>query len=417
VDIEWATLCKAVESGDFRALLDARIRTSYFQDPDNAQVFRWMQTFWTDHSASPTEGALHHEFPNYALVETPEPLSWYLDELRDAHRYSLVIEILDQVREPLKRSDANTALKVLAHGLENAHTEVSDLSDEDFTLTAQDRLEHYENLRGTKHMQGIPTGFPTMDLATSGLQPEQLITIIGTTKVGKSAIAMKMAISAHQAGYRPLFTTFEMSNEEQAVRHDSLRAGVSWNRLANGKLTRAEKHRLTKMLHGLDGMPPMVFVHDPSSTTTVSALAAKLSLHKPDALFVDGAYLMDADDPGVIPNSPQALTAITRSMKRLAQRAKVPIVMTTQALTWKSKKGLTTDSVGYSSSFAQDSDVIFGVEEIKGYEEERTLKIIAARNTGPRSVRLRMDFNTGTIMELEEIEFASDDELDDEEEM
>ena len=41
------------------------------------------------------------------------------------------------------------------------------------------------------------------------------------------------------------------------------------------------------------------------------------------------------DEQGEPKGSPQALTNITRSLKRLAQRFDIPIVGTTQVLSWK----------------------------------------------------------------------------------
>jgi replicative DNA helicase len=416
MDIEWAALCKAVETSDFRSLLDARITASYFSDLDNVHVFNAMLDYWSEHNASPTEAVLHHLFPAYDLIETPEPMSWYLQELRARHRYSLVAEMLDQVKDPLKQGDAATVLRIMAHGVETAHTEVSDLSDTDFTQTTEAWLAYCKTLTSDHGLRGITTGFPSMDLATAGLQPEQLVSLVGLPKDGKSMILLCMAIAAHNARRKTLFVTFEMSNEEQAMRHSAFRAGVSYNRLANGKLTGQEWSRLRKTMHAMQDMAPMVFVHDASSTTTVSGLAAKVAQHKPDVVFVDGAYMMDAELTDTEPGSAQALTSITRSLKRLAQRAHIPIVITTQALTWKARKGkLSLNSVGYSSSFGQDSDVIFGVE--KGDNpEERVLKIIAARHSSTKEIRLRFDWDNGTITEMDEVVYGRDDVVDEDDE-
>jgi replicative DNA helicase len=176
-----------------------------------------------------------------------------------------------------------------------------------------------------------------------------------------------------------------------------------------------EKTRLRRMMHSLEDLHPLTFVHDPAATTTVSAIAAKIAQYKPDVAFIDGTYLMDSEVQNVEPNSPQALTSITRSLKRLAQRVQIPIVQTTQALTWKARRGLTLDSIGYSSSFAQDSDVIFGVEEVKDSDDkEILLRIIASRNCPRRDVRLALDWEHGSIIETDEISFDADDMDEDE---
>jgi hypothetical protein len=66
------------------------------------------------------------------------------------------------------------------------------------------------------------------------------------------------------------------------------------------------------------------------------------------------------------------------------------------------KKGnVTADSIGYSSSFFQDADVIFGLQrEEEDIDDTRLLKVLASRNTGPMEVSLLWDWNTGEFREL-----------------
>jgi replicative DNA helicase len=238
-----------------------------------------------------------------------------------------------------------------------------------------------------------------MDRATLGLQPGQLVTIVATPKAGKSQLALKMAHAVHGAGYRVAFQSFEMSHKELEKRYDALAYQLSHNRLMNGDLVQKEKDRYVKGLKGAKGSHPF-FLADSNTGMTVSALAAEAALMKPDVLFVDGVYLMTDESTGER-GTPQALTNITRSLKRLAQRLQIPIVISTQVLTWKQRKGkIDPNSIGYSSSFYQDSDVIFGLE--KGEDENddsRLLKIVASRNCGPAEVDLDWDWDGGIFEE------------------
>jgi replicative DNA helicase len=418
MDTEWSLLSKTVEVRGFQALAQARITQSFFMDPDNAAVYGWMLDHWTRYGESPGEEAFHHEYPADNLIETPEPLAYYIDELREAYRYGRLTGVMDSARDALKNHDTGIATKLLATGLEALQIEVVDLQDDALTETMEQRVAYYDNLSTQRGLLGLPTGFPTMDRATNGLQKGQLVTLTGLQKKKKSMLLMCMSIAAHRAGGRTMFASFEMSNTEQATRHDALRSGISLNRLQAGKHTPDERQKLIRMMHELDGMQPLTLIYDPAGTTTVSAIAAKISQHRPDVVFIDGTYMMDAEGVNAEPGSPQALTSITRSLKRLAQRVEIPIVQTTQSLTWKAKRGLTLDSIGYSSSFAQDSDVIFGVEEIKEDGEvndhEMMLRIIASRNCPRTDVRLAVDLDRGTIIETEEIakSYEADDKFD-----
>ena len=119
-----------------------------------------------------------------------------------------------------------------------------------------------------------------------------------------------------------------------------------------------------------------------------------------DIIFVDGVYLMIDEVTGEA-NTPMALTNITRSMKRLAQKHKKPIVMTTQVLTHKMRRGqVTADAIGYSSSFYQDSDVIFALQrQDENDDSSRLLRIVASRNCGPAEVELLWDWEEGRFEE------------------
>jgi hypothetical protein len=60
---------------------------------------------------------------------------------------------------------------------------------------------------------------------------------------------------------------------------------------------------------------------------------------------------------------------------------------------------VTADSIGYSSSFFQDSDVIFGLEPVPDVEDMRNFKIVASRNCGPQEVSMVWNWETGCFHE------------------
>jgi RecA-family ATPase len=128
---------------------------------------------------------------------------------------------------------------------------------------------------------------------------------------------------------------------------------------------------------------------------TIDSLLAKADQLHPDIMFIDGVYLMLDQVTGEA-NTPQALTNITRGLKRVAQRLNIPVVITTQTLLWKMKGGkVSADSIGYSSSFFQDSDVILGLEEVEDEPYLRTLKIVQSRNAPPMDSSITWSWDTG----------------------
>jgi RecA-family ATPase len=211
-----------------------------------------------------------------------------------------------------------------------------------------------------------------------------------------------MAINIHRQGKIPMFQSFEMNNHEQQQRHDAMRANISHGRLRRGKLLPAEEARYIDILNEMEKEHSFHLV-DAVNGITVSALAAKIEQAKPDIVFVDGVYLMLDEVTGEM-NTPQAITNITRALKRLAQKINKPVIITTQTLLWKMRAGkVTADSIGYSSSFFQDSDVILGLEPIEEDEELRNLKVVASRNCGPTETALTWRWDTGCFHDEDEV--------------
>ena len=403
MDAENLLISKIIRTGDLRPVLDAKITGDFFLDQEHREVFLWVIARWKRYGSVPAAQTLKTFYPEYRIPDGPEPYDVYIDLVRERRRYELTFRMLAQASRKIEDDDPDGALSVIQSQVTRIHTEVSELRDTNLMETGPERLERYEDWRKYgDRLRGIPSGFPTIDRILRGFQPEQLVTFVGVHKTGKSTLLLRMALEAHQAGYEPLFIGFEMSNEEQEARYDSMRAGVSYPLLLEGKLPRDQREKLAREIGKDKGMQPFILSSDPEGAT-VGGIAAKIEQYRPHVVFLDGVYLMD-DEDGAEKGTPLALTNITRSLKKLAQRTKTPIVITTQALLWKmGKKGLHTGAIGYASSFAQDSDVIMGVEHT-GDDEESPIKkvsVLDARSAPRKHVLISWDWETGTFEELD----------------
>lgn len=410
MDVERELISKIILTQDMRPVLDAHIKPDFFVGELNRMTFEWVLDFWTNHQSVPTMKTLKREIPEFKVLRVPEPYSYYVEELQDARRYGLLHDSVLDARAFLEQRDSQGALDSLVAGIQLVASEVSSTRDVNLAENVDERIKEYKALKDLPGgMRGIPTGFPTLDRAMSGLQPEQLITIVAPPKHGKSTILLSMAKSVRTYGRKPLFIGFEMSNEEQAMRYDALVAGVSYTRLSTGTLTPVEEKRLFKAMEQRAAFPDFWMSADAAGVSTVSGIAGKIEQYRPDVAFVDGVYMMQ-DDLGEDPGTSRALTNITRAMKRLCQRVRIPIVCTTQVLPsrYNERIGITINSIGYTSSFAQDSDVVIGVE--KQEDDQAKVSVLAGRSCPQVSSILHWDWDTGTLEEMESEE-AEDDSI------
>lgn len=400
MNVERSLLSRVLKEKDLRPLLEAKITTEFFEDEDHRAAFDFIIGYWTDYGNVPTPKVMREEC-DWRPLDAEEDTSYLLDRLREQRKKSILSQAIMAAGAAIGE-DPDEAILHMQHALTQVGTEISALKDENLVATWRERLGYYRELENLPNgLRGIPTGFRTIDRATSGLQPEQLVTLIGPPKVGKSTCAMCIAIAAHDYGKRPLFIGFEMSNEEQEARYDAIIAGISHQRLITGKLKESEWDLLEKMLSLRKSLPEFILSADQTATSTLGGIAAKVEQYNPDLVIVDGAYMLTTPEINADPGSPQSLTYITRNMKRMAQRFRKPFLITTQVIEsrFNRKKGLRATDIGYSSSFAQDSDVVIGVEPTDDDNVNRVRVVIA--RSGPKIFTdVRWDWDTGSFEEI-----------------
>ena len=397
-------LSRIVQDRNVNYLFEKGVNESWFHDSNDKKLFKFLQHHFANYSETPSLDVIQENFPTYTPIVVEDSLEYLLDRLVDERRKAIVVStISDAIEQVENNKDHEEALNALVRGFARIENEgLSRTNDIEITKAAALAKEEYERRKNNPGMLGFSTGFPTMDEATAGMQPGQLIFIVAPPKTGKSTVALQMAATNHLNGLRPMFLSFEMNNEEQKLRYYAIRARVSHHRLRTGTLNPDEEARFYQKIDTIQNMEDEMWFVDSANGVTVSSVASKIQNFKPDIVYVYGTYLMIDEEGAEAYN--QQMTNITRALKRLAQKAKIPVVATTQVLNWKMRKGqVTADAIGYSSSFHQDADVIFGLQrEDETVDDTRTLKVIANRNGGFQEVALMWNWETGVFREIDE---------------
>ena len=394
LDNEHRLLSKVIKDRNIIPVLEQGIKEDWFVDDDLRAVWKFVRDHYTNYRVVPTPETVADNFPNLKLYNVEESMDYLIDTMVNFRRNMLTRNGLQDVLLKMSANDHDGALAEMSKVVTVVNSQGSvGTTHLDMTNDPMARLVEYEKIQNHQ-LLGIPTGFERIDEATAGLQAGQLITVIAPPKTGKSQIALRIANNVHEKGFVPMFQSFEMNNHEQAQRSDAMRAHIDSSNLRRGALTPAEEVRYSKMLTAMKAEKPFHLV-DAVNGLTLDSLVAKAEQLKPDIMFIDGVYLM-LDQVSGEANTPQALTNITRGLKRIAQKMEIPVVITTQTLLWKMKNGkVTADSIGYSSSFFQDSDVILGLEPIEGEDQQRLLKIVQSRNCPPGETAITWNWRTG----------------------
>ena len=395
-DNEYRLLSKVITEREIIPVIEVGIKDDWIVDDDLRRVWKFTREHYAKYREVPTYTTVRENFPNFKALKVEDTMDYLIDKMVEFRRRSLTLDGTAVVVDSLQSGDHEAALNEMSKTIALVNEQgIIGTTHVDLSKDASKRFEEYEQVQNSV-LLGIPTGFQKIDEATAGLQGGQLITVIAPPKTGKSQIALQTAINVHKVGKVPMFQSFEMNNHEQMQRHDAMRAHLNHKSMRLGKLTKEEENRYKDMLTAMSATDAKPFhLVDAVGGLTIDALVAKAEQLNPDIIFVDGVYLM-LDQVTGESNTPQALTNITRGLKRVAQKLNIPVVITTQTLLWKMKGGkVSADSIGYSSSFFQDSDVILGLEPIEEDEKKRTLRVVQSRNCPPESTSITWDWDTG----------------------
>lgn len=395
-DNEYRLLSKVIVDRNILPVLEIGVKDDWFVDDDLRRIWVFVREHYAQYREVPTYTTVRDNYPSFRALKVEDTIDYLIDQMVAFRRKKLTLAGAATVVESLQSNDHEAALLEMQKTVSIVNEQgIQGTTHLDLTKDPEQRFAEYEALANSAGaLLGIPTGFEKIDEATAGLQPGQLVTIIAPPKTGKSQIALQCALNIHKTGKVPIFQSFEMNNHEQQQRADAMRANISHARLRRGALHDDEKQRYQNTLTAMNGEKPF-HLTDAVGGLTISAILAHVEQKKPDIIFIDGVYLM-LDEVTGESNTPQALTNITRGLKRMAQRLGLPIVITTQTLLWKMKGNkVSADSIGYSSSFFQDSDVILGLEPVEGDDQIRLLKIVQSRNCPPSETTITWRWETG----------------------
>ena len=275
------------------------------------------------------------------------------------------------------------------------------------------RFEHAANRRGM--LTGIPTGFERLDELTHGLQPSELILIAARPSIGKTSLALNLALHAAVKAQKTVaIFSIEMTREELMFRFVTGEGQIDAHRARQGYLSDVEYRRLSDAMGVMDDAP--IFLDDTSNVTllTMRAKARRLKAeHGLDLVIIDYIQLMRSTRKAE--NRNLEVSAISAGLKALAKDLRVPVVALSQLSRAPEARGDKQPQLADlrdSGSLEQDADTVLLLHRPGHYkptkgksslpmragleqpEEDESMAevIIAKQRNGPTGiVKLRFD--------------------------
>lgn len=234
-------------------------------------------------------------------------------------------------------------------------------------------FQHLAQIKGQREgLTGITTGFREFDKMTSGMQKGDLLILAARPSMGKTALALNMALSAWHGGAAIGIFSLEMSSEQLVLRMLSSEAEIPHQKIRNAMVSSDEWIELTN--HAGKLAEAKIFIDDTPSISIMElrAKARKLKAQENIQLIVID-YLQLITTGGRYENRTQEIAAISRSLKALAKELGVPVLALSQlsrSLEARMDKRPQLSDLRESGAIEQDGDVIFFIYRDVVYNPE-----------------------------------------------
>ena len=179
---------------------------------------------------------------------------------------------------------------------------------------------------------GIPTGLADLDRLTAGWQPGELNIIAARPSMGKTALALHLALSAARAGKQIVIFSLEMQGERLGDRLLCACApDLSAAHLRTGQLSAGEQQQALEAARYLSRLPIHVDDNPKMSMDHVRSSARLLKSRKRcDCLILDYLQLCDMRSEQKNRNREQEVAEASRKAKLLAKELDIPVILLCQ---------------------------------------------------------------------------------------
>ena len=222
---------------------------------------------------------------------------------------------------------------------------------------------------------GMPTGFPDLDRTILGLNDSELILVAGRPGMGKTSIALNMALHVGMTQKKTVAVfSLEMSREQLATRLLSRAALVPLQNLLTGQLSDQQWSSVTDAAQTLSHTDILI---DDNPSLTVSDMNAQCRrVANLGLVVIDYLQLMQSAGSGHSwsnESRTQAVSDISRMLKIMAKELNVPVVTASQlsrASETRQEKRPQLSDLRESGSIEQDADVVIGLYRDGYYNKE-----------------------------------------------
>ena len=328
-NLEAKTISAVLNDKQVHILLQANVDTLLRTHGD---VWEFVRNYYEQNQSSPPVNIVKQQFKDFDYSQDTGSTKHHLEELRAEYRNDNLKIMLRNAASNLQEGNSVAALDHLINETANIKRVTSTVRDLDVT-DVDSAVAHFEQVKKMQEAgtHGIYTGLAGFDnYLPAGITPGQLGVLLAYPAIGKSWMALYLAVQAWKNGKSPLIVSLEMTESEVRNRIFAIIGQGMWShrKLSSGQV---EIDMFKKWAQKtFEGKPSInIISNDGLGEVSPSVLRGKIDQYKPDIVFVDYLNLMTSNhrtDSEVV-----KMKNLSRELKLLAISEQIPIVAISSA--------------------------------------------------------------------------------------
>lgn len=269
------------------------------------------------------------------------------------------------------------------------------------TKTAKDGVMDFATLidkRAKRKGELLNTGLTDIDAKIKSFEAGQLVVIAGRPGHGKTALAGTIAVNMALRGKKILMFSMEMSHEELLGRFVSRLGGISGEKLKEpSQMTPDDWSAYVTALNSVGELPIAINSQGDLTPADVANVATRWQRHNGlDVIMIDYLQLMSSGKK--TDSRVQEVSYITRTLKNLAVRLKLPIILLSQLSRANDKENRAPKLTDLrdSGTIEQDANTVLLIHREASLSADK--KTIEVSNKTYVNIAKQRDGSCGTVM-------------------
>jgi replicative DNA helicase len=328
-NVEAKTISAVLNDKQVHVLLQANVDTLLRTHND---IWEFVRNYYEHNQTVPPVNIIKNEFSDFEYFSDTGATKHHLEELRQEYLEDNIKLMLRSAASDLQNGRGTDALNNLINETANIKRITSTVRDLDVT-NIDDAIAHFENIKKMQEegVHGIYTGLAGFDnYLPAGITPGQLGVLLAYPAIGKSWMALYLAVQAWKNGKSPLIVSLEMTEAEVRNRIFAIIGQGMWShrKLSKGDV---ELDMFKKWMHKtFDGKPSLnIISNDGLGEVSPSVLRGKIDQYNPDIVFIDYLNLMTSNVK--TDNEVVKMKNLSRELKLLAISENIPLVAISSA--------------------------------------------------------------------------------------